>query len=161
MNNLKTKEVLMKSYDFKHDLNVNVKKLNKDAVLPCYTNDFAAGADLYSCESRTIPAGKIVTVSLGFAIEIPVGYEGQVRSRSGLARNHGIFVLNAPGTIDCDFRGEMMAILMNTSTDDYLVKKGDRVAQLIISPVLSVNFQESDELSQTTRGKKGFGSSGK
>ena len=107
-----------------------------------------------------IPAGKWSMVKTGVTVEIPLGYEGQVRSRSGLAFKEGIFVLNSPGTIDSDYRGEIGVILANMSDSDRPVKIGERVAQLVITRVTDVVFQKKDSLSETERGSGGFGSTG-
>lgn len=131
--------------------------------IPTYESAGAAGADCYARVDKKIvlKAGKQVTVPLGFAVEVPEGYEMQIRVRSGNARKHGIGVLNAPGTIDSDYRGEVGAILFNFSEKDFEINPGDRVAQAVIAPVIQAKWQEVEELSETVRGEGGFGSTGK
>jgi len=111
-------------------------------------------------ESVVISSGEGAVIPTGLQMEIPLGYEGQVRTRSGLAASHGLTVLNSPGTVDCDYRGEVKVILMNFGGDAVTVDRGDRVAQLIIAPVTRVVVAEVEELGETTRGAGGFGSTG-
>lgn len=146
---------------------VRVKRLDQRAVLPEYKSVHAAGLDLSAClprhgmdETVTIEPGKIVKIPLGFACAIPVGYEGQVRPRSGLATGHGITLPNAPGTIDADYRGEMFIALINLGREPFTVSHGDRIAQLVIAPVAHATVREVDELEDTDRGAHGFGSTG-
>jgi len=117
--------------------------------------------DLYSAEEKIIPPGKWEVISTGIAVEIPYGYEGEVRSRSGLAKNYGVFVLNSPGTIDSDYRGEVKVILMNLGDEPFKVNVGDRIAQLVISPVVRAEITEVEELSSTERNDGGFGHTGR
>jgi dUTP pyrophosphatase len=134
----------------------------EDLPLPRYETDNAAGMDLMAC----IPAdvvlgpGKRMRVPTGFAIAIPEGYEAQVRPRSGLAVMHGITVLNAPGTIDADYRGELGVLLINLGDNAHTITRGMRIAQLVIAPVVRAHLAEVAELSQTARGAGGFGSTG-
>lgn len=134
----------------------------EDLPLPRYETDNAAGMDLMAC----IPAdvvlgpGKRMRVPAGFAIAVPEGYEAQVRPRSGLAVMHGITVLNAPGTIDADYRGELGVLLINLGDSAYTITRGMRIAQLVIAPVMRAQLAEVAELSQTARGAGGFGSTG-
>ena len=132
------------------------KKLN----LPKYTTKGSAGFDLSSAEDILILPGQVVAVDTGFAFEIPIGYEMQIRSRSGLAIKSNLFVLNAPGTIDSDFRGSVKVILCNASNQNFSIRAGDRIAQGKITPVVQAIFIETDDLEQTERGEKGFGSTG-
>ncbi len=143
-------------------IELKVKRFDfaKDIPLPSYATVFSSGLDLRSAEECIIPAGKWKAVSTGIAVEIPAGYEGQVRPRSGLALKSGVTVLNAPGTIDADYRGEVKVILVNLSDKDFEVKKGDRIAQLVIAPVVKADVKEVDALSETKRGQGGFGSTG-
>ncbi len=141
-------------------LEMKVKKLHENATVPQYQTEGAAGLDLTSCEDLIIPAGQRRIVSSGIAIQLPVGHEGQVRPRSGLSFKHGITVLNSPGTIDEDYRGEVKTILFNSSKEDFVIKIGDRIAQLIVSPVTKVKSFEVEELDETVRGTSGFGSTG-
>lgn len=131
--------------------------------LPTYESAGAAGADCYARvnEKIVLKAGKQVTVPLGFAVEVPEGYEMQIRARSGNARKHGIGVVNGLGTIDSDYRGEVCTILINHSDEDFEINPGDRVAQAVIAPVIQAKWNEVEELSETVRGEGGFGSTGK
>ena len=145
-------------------ITVQVQRLPhaEDLPLPRYETDNAAGMDLMAC----IPAdvvlgpGKRMRVPAGFAIAIPEGYEAQVRPRSGLAVMHGITVLNAPGTIDADYRGELGVLLINHGDNPYTITRGMRIAQLVIAPVVRAHLAEVADLSQTARGAGGFGSTG-
>lgn len=140
---------------------VGFNKLRALAQVPAYGSDQAAGADLCAAEQVFIPAMQHALVKTGIAIELPEGYEAQVRPRSGLALKHGITVLNSPGTIDSDYRGEVGVILMNLGGDVFEVKPGDRIAQLVIAPVMRAEFVATGGvLSQTARGEAGFGSTG-
>lgn len=130
-------------------------------MIPTYKSDGAAGADLYSCHRIGIKPNKRRLVHTGIAIELPEGYEAQVRTRSSYALKHGVFVLNSPGTIDSDYRGEIGVILFNTSDRPFWVDRGDRIAQLIITPVVQATFEEVENLNNTKRGSGGFGSTGK
>jgi dUTP pyrophosphatase len=130
--------------------------------LPSITSAMAAGCDLAAAvdDPVEIAAGARAVIPTGFAFAIPPGYEGQVRPRSGLAAKHGVTVLNAPGTIDADYRGEVKAILINHSQTAFTVTRGLRMAQMVIAPVIAVDMVEADSLDETTRGTGGFGSSG-
>lgn len=128
--------------------------------LPAYASDGAAGMDVVAAETITLRPGTRHAVSTGFAIAIPAGYEVQVRPRSGLALNHGVTCLNTPGTIDSDYRGEVKVILANLGEDNFEIKRGDRIAQLVPAPVLRASFAEVEALPETARGAGGFGSTG-
>ena len=128
--------------------------------LPAYQTEHAAGLDLVAAEALRLDPGQRTAVGTGLAFEIPVGFEGQVRPRSGLALRHGITVLNSPGTIDADYRGEVKVILVNLSNEPYEVKVGDRIAQLVIAPVTQVVLELVTSLTTTTRASGGFGSTG-
>ena len=143
-------------------MKVNVKKLNPKAVLPTYGSEFAAGADLYACIDGeiTIAPHQTVLIPTGLAIELPVGYAGLIYARSGLASKKGLAPANKVGVVDCDYRGEVKVALLNHSEVPQTVSAGERVAQLVIAPYLTVDFTESDELSDTVRGAGGFGSTG-
>ncbi len=141
-------------------LDVKVKILNTDAVIPKYQTSEAAGFDLHSVDEKTIKAGERDVIKTGLAVALPKGYELQVRPRSGLALKNGITVLNTPGTVDSDYRGELMVILLNTSKEDFVIKKGDRIAQAVIKEILQADFEIVDELDSTERGSSGFGSTG-
>lgn len=131
----------------------------KGPAAPQYQTAGAAGCDIKSSAALVIPPGESSVVPTGLFLEIPQGYEGQVRSRSGLAAKNGVFVLNSPGTIDSDYRGEIKVILANMGPDPFPIFIGDRIAQLVIAPVTQVTFEESD-FTQTSRGAGGFGSTG-
>lgn len=140
---------------------VLLKRLNTNSMIPTYMTRGSSGLDLYSAEEKIIPPGKWEMIATGIAVEIPQGYEGQIRSRSGLAKNHGIFVLNSPGTIDSDYRGEVKVILMNLGDEPFKVSIGDRIAQLVIVPVVRAEVLEVEELSITERNDGGFGHTGR
>lgn len=132
--------------------------------LPAYATPQAAGLDLAAAvpagEPVVIPPGRRAKVPTGLVIALPEGTEGQVRPRSGLALNHGVTVLNAPGTVDADYRGEVAVILYNTGEEAFTVTRGLRIAQLIVAPVLQVAVESTDETDDTRRGAGGFGSTG-
>jgi dUTP pyrophosphatase len=129
--------------------------------LPHYTTEGAAGLDVTAAEELTLQPGQRHAVATGFAIEIPHGYEVQVRPRSGLALKHGITCLNTPGTIDSDYRGEVKVILANLGHEPFAVRRGERIAQLVPAPVLRADFVEVEQLGDTERGSGGFGSTGR
>ena len=139
---------------------VKVKRLNDDATIPTYAKPGDAGADLYACEKVQLWNGMRKVVHTGISIELPEGYEAQVRPRSGLAIKKGVTVINAPGTVDAGYRGEIMVGLVNHSDEMHVVHPGDRIAQLVIKPVQQATFEEVDELSDSERGEGGFGSTG-
>lgn len=141
-------------------ITVKVKRLNPDATLPQQAKPGDAAYDLYSIEDYLLGANSRIAVHTGIAIEVPFGYEGQVRPRSGLALKQGITVVNSPGTIDSGYRGEVVVILHNLSDDGFYIKKGMRIAQLAIRPVPTVTFELVDELADSDRGEGGFGSTG-
>ena len=134
----------------------------EDIPLPAYETDHAAGMDLRAAvtEPLTLVPGERTLVPTGIRIALPPGAEGQVRPRSGLAAKHGICVVNAPGTIDADYRGEIRVILMNLSGEPFTIRRGDRIAQLVIAPVLKASWDPADSLEQTHRGDGGFGHTG-
>lgn len=144
-----------------------VKKLRPDAIVPTYGSEGAAGADLYACliggagDFMSLEPGDRALISTGVAIALYDCFEAQVRPRSGLALKHGVTVLNAPGTIDSDYRGEIGAILINHGSEPFTIKHGDRIAQLVIQPILQTNFVEVDEFDETARGTGGYGSTGR
>ncbi len=129
--------------------------------LPSYHSDGAAGLDLRADEACTLAPGERRLVPTGLALELPPGHEGQVRPRSGLAAKHGIGMVNAPGTIDQDYRGEVGVILVNHGREPFEVRRGERIAQLVVAPVTRVEIVLVDELADTTRGQGGFGSTGR
>ena len=135
---------------------------NSDNALPQYETGGSAGLDVRSAENGLLKPGEFKLITTGLRVEIPYGYEIQVRPRSGLALKHGITVLNSPGTIDADYRGEIGVILINHGQSDFEIKAGDRIAQLVVDPVERIQWQETGELnSSTKRGENGFGSTGK
>lgn len=132
----------------------------KPVPVPKYQTQDASGVDLHSAETLTINPGTFQIVGTGIAIELPKGLEAQVRPRSGLAAKYGIGVLNSPGTIDADYRGEIKVILFNFGKKSFKIKKHDRIAQLVFSPVTKVTLKEQKRLSKTARGSGGFGHTG-
>ena len=140
-----------------------VKKFDKNIKLPTYKTSGSSGMDLvaYIKNKITINPGKTVIIPTGIAVAIPKNYEIQIRPRSGLAAKKGITVLNTPGTIDADYRGEIKIILINLSKKSFVVKSGDRIAQMILCPVAKGRLKEVKNLPKTVRGKGGFGSTGK
>ena len=142
-------------------MKLKIKKLSSDAIIPAYQSELAAGFDLHSVEEYVLKPNERKLIKTGLAFEIEEGYEVQIRPRSGLAFKHGITVLNSPGTIDADYRGEIMVLLINLGENDFEIKKGERIAQAVIAPVIQAEFVEVDELSITKRGKGGFGSTGR
>lgn len=141
---------------------VGVKRLphGEGLPLPAYATDGAAGMDVVSAEEVTIAPGARYAVATGLAMAIPPGFEIQVRPRSGLALKHGITVPNTPGTIDSDYRGELKVILINLGQEPFAIARGDRVAQLVLAPVVQAAWEEVAELDATERGAGGFGSTG-
>jgi dUTP pyrophosphatase len=141
---------------------VPVKRLPHFAglELPAYATEGAAGMDVLAAEDVTLAPGARYAVATGLAVAIPHGFEIQVRPRSGLALKHGISVPNSPGTIDSDYRGELKVILINHGQDAFEVRRGDRIAQLVLAPVTRASWLPVDELDETVRGEGGFGSTG-
>jgi len=144
---------------------IKTKRLSdlfNDIPLPNYSTEGSAGLDVRAAikDEMIIPAGKILLVPTNLSVEIPNGYEIQVRPRSGLAVKNGIGILNSPGTIDSDYRGEIKIILFNFSETDFVLKRGDRIAQLILSKVFHAKVEEVVELNSTSRGEGGFGHTG-
>ncbi|MBP8810517.1 MAG: dUTP diphosphatase [Kofleriaceae bacterium] len=141
---------------------VRVRRLRPDAVVPAYMSEDAAGLDLTAAIDAPVVLGpgERAAVGTGLALELPRGFEGQVRPRSGLARTHGVTVVNAPGTIDADYRGEVAVLLINHGREPFTVAPGTRIAQLVIAPVVQATLEEVDALSSTARGAGGFGSTG-
>jgi dUTP pyrophosphatase len=143
-------------------LRVRIKRLRPDASLPRYMTSHAAGMDLAAAidEPITLAARERASVGTGIAISLPEGYEAQIRPRSGLATRQGITLLNSPGTIDADYRGEIRVILINHGSEAVTIRSGDRIAQMIVGPVTRVDWIEIDELDVTERGGGGFGHTG-
>ena len=140
--------------------NVKVKKLDEAAIVPTYAKAGDAGADLYALENKTVFPGDTKLIKTGIAIELPDGYEAQVRSRSGLALKKSVHVLNSPGTVDQTYRGDVGVILRNDGKEPFCIIAGDRIAQMVVKPVLQATFDVVNELSETDRGEGGFGSTG-
>ena len=140
-----------------------VKKFDKNIKLPTYKTSGSSGMDLmaYIKNKITINPGKIALVPTGIAVAIPKNYEIQIRPRSGLAAKKNISILNTPGTIDSDYRGEIKIILINLSKKSFVVKSGDRIAQMVVCPIIKGDLKEVKKLPKTVRGKGGFGSTGK
>lgn len=145
-------------------IKVNFKKLDKNAYVPTYGSEYAAGADLYALtngETLRFSPGETKMIHTGLAVEIPVGYAGLVYARSGIATKRGLAPANKVGVIDSDYRGEVMVSLHNHSNTEQEIADGERIAQLVIAPFLAAEFCETEELSDTVRGEGGFGSTGK
>jgi dUTP pyrophosphatase len=142
---------------------ISVKKVRENAILPTYGSPEAAGADLYACLDApvTIEAGKTVFIPTGLAMELPVGYVGLIYARSGLACKRGLAPANKVGVVDSDYRGEILVALYNHGNQSQSVENGERVAQFIITPVLTPAYEVAEELSDTARNAGGFGSTGK
>ena len=140
-----------------------IKKLDKNIILPEYKTKGSSGMDLTANikESILLSAGKITIIPTGIAVSIPLGHELQIRPRSGLAAKNGISILNTPGTIDADYRGEVKVILINLGGEDFQIKPNDRIAQMVLCPVLKADLEIVEDLPNTIRGKGGFGSTGK
>lgn len=147
-----------------HNMTVRIKRLNPGSgnPLPAYMTPHAAGMDLYAeiADDRVLAPGERALVGTGIAIALPDGYEAQVRPRSGLALKHGITMLNSPGTIDADYRGEIGVIVVNHGSEPFVIRNGERIAQMVVAPVTRVNLLETDELDETERGSGGFGHTG-
>lgn len=147
-----------------HQIAVRISRLphGRDLPLPAYATAGAAGLDLAAAldAAVTFAPGERRALPTGFALALPAGYEAQIRPRSGLALKHGLTVLNAPGTVDADYRGEVRVILVNLGQDAVEIRRGDRIAQMVIAPVASARLDEVAQLSDTARGAGGFGSTG-
>ena len=143
-------------------MKVCIKKLNEKATVPSYGSEFAAGADLYACVDSDVEIKPHTTavIPTGIAIELPLGYAGLIYARSGLATKKGLAPANKVGVVDCDYRGEVKVALHNHSEIPQTISAGERVAQLVITPYITAQFEEAEELSQTVRGAGGFGSTG-
>lgn len=143
-------------------MKINIKKLNGKAVIPVYGSEFAAGADLYACIDKDVEIAPHATevIPTGIALELPIGYAGLIYARSGLATKKGLVPANKVGVVDCDYRGEVKVALHNHSETAQTIAAGERVAQLVITPYITAQFVEAEELSDTARGAGGFGSTG-
>ena len=145
-----------------NDVPIAVKRLphGEGLDLPAYATAGAAGMDVLAAEDVTLAPGARHAVATGLAVAIPPGFEIQVRPRSGLALKHGISVPNTPGTIDSDYRGELKVIMINHGAEEFAIRRGDRIAQLVLAPVTRASWLEVDSLDETARGEGGFGSTG-
>lgn len=143
-------------------MKINVKKVRESAKLPTYGSQYAAGADLYACTEGDIEIAPHSTAMIptGIALELPVGYAGFIYARSGLASKRGLAPANKVGVVDCDYRGEVIVALHNHGESAQKIAAGERVAQLVVAPYITADFEEVDELSSTERGAGGFGSTG-
>lgn len=143
-------------------IDVKIKKIHANAALPSYESIESAGADLHACieEDIVLKPGKRLVVPHGFSMELPLGFEAQIRSRSGLAFKKGVIVLNSPGTVDSDFRGELKTLLIHLGEDDFVIKNGMRISQMVITRHETANWIETSVLCDTKRGSGGYGSTG-
>jgi len=139
---------------------IKIMKIDPDAILPSKAHPTDAGYDLYAVQTLTIQPGESALVGTGIAMALPTATEAQVRPRSGIALKHQVTVLNAPGTIDADYRGEVKVILINHGRAPFQIEKGMKIAQMVIAPVLATQLSEAASLDDTQRGEGGFGSSG-
>jgi dUTP diphosphatase len=143
-------------------MQLRVAKVSEDAIVPSRAHDGDAGLDLYACEPAHLGPGERWSVGTGVAVEIPPGHAGLVLPRSGLARDHGIALVNAPGLIDAGYRGEVRVLLLNTDpAETFRLEAGDRIAQLVIAPIAAAEPVEVESLGDSVRGEGGFGSSGR
>lgn len=143
-------------------MEINIKRLNDNAIIPTYGSEYAAGCDLYAClnDKEIIEPGETKLIKTGISLEIPINYAGLIYARSGLASKKGLAPANKVGVIDSDYRGEIMVALHNHSNETRKIENHERIAQLVVTPFLKVNFNEVDELDETVRGAGGFGSTG-
>ena len=143
-------------------MNVKIKKLSPDAKLPVYGSQYAAGADLFACIEGDVAIAphETVMVPTGLAMELPVGYAGFIYARSGLASKKGLAPANKVGVVDCDYRGEVKVALHNHGGVAQTISCGERIAQIVVAPYVTAQFEEAEELSSTIRGEGGFGSTG-
>ena len=143
-------------------MKVKIKKINNKAVIPTYGSPYAAGADLYACidSAESIAPKETKLIKTGLAIELPIGYAAFIYARSGLASKRGLAPANKVGVVDCDYRGEIMVALHNHSDKVQTIDPQERIAQMVIAPYITADFEEAEELSDTVRGEGGFGSTG-
>lgn len=142
----------------REEVEVKITKIHENAVIPTYAHDSDAGADIYAVEDITIKPNSTEIIPTGIKIEIPLGYEIQIRPRSGLSAKTKLRIANAPGTIDAEYRGEIGVIMTNTGNLSHTINKGDKIAQMVIMPVPMIKWIETEELSETERGEGGYGS---
>ncbi|QEF39191.1 dUTP diphosphatase [Helicobacter pylori] len=141
-------------------MKIKIRKIHPNALIPKYQTEGSSGFDLHAVEEVTIKPHSVGLVKIGICLSLEVGYELQVRTRSGLALNHQVMVLNSPGTVDNDYRGEIKVILANLSDKDFKVQVGDRIAQGVVQKTYKAEFIECERLDETSRGSGGFGSTG-
>ncbi|WP_121039452.1 dUTP diphosphatase [Helicobacter pylori] len=141
-------------------MKIKIQKIHPNAIIPKYQTEGSSGFDLHAVEEVTIKSHSVGLVKIGICLSLEVGYELQVRTRSGLALNHQVMVLNSPGTVDNDYRGEIKVILANLSDKDFKVQVGDRIAQGVVQKTYKAEFIEYEQLDETSRGSGGFGSTG-
>jgi dUTP pyrophosphatase len=141
-------------------MELKIKRIDNEAILPEYAHPGDSGMDLFSVEEKILESGQSTVIRTGIKIELPPGTEAQVRPRSGIALRHSVTVLNSPGTIDEQYRGEIKIILINHGKDIFKIEKGMKIAQMVIMPVIRVTITEVNEISETKRGEGGFGSTG-
>jgi len=141
-------------------MKIKIKRLKENAIPPKYAHEGDAGMDLFSCEDCILRSSERILVSTGIAVAIPYGYELQIRPRSGFALKNGISIVNSPGTVDSGYRGELGVILINHGQEDFSVKAGDKIAQMILNKIEIAEIEESEELGITERGEDGYGSTG-
>lgn len=139
---------------------VKITKIKENAIVPKYAHEGDAGVDLYSTEDYVLKPGERVLVSTGIKIALPIGHEAQIRPKSGLALKHGISVVNTPGTVDAGYRGEVGVITINLGQEEFKIEKGKKIAQMVINQIEEAEFEEVDELDETSRNEGGFGSTG-
>lgn len=141
-------------------MKVKIERADKDLPLPRFATPGSVGVDLHSAETFTLNPGEFRKVSTGIKVAVPPGYEGQVRPRSGLAASHGVSIVNTPGTLDSDYRGLLYVLLINHGPNYVHIKKGDRIAQLVVNKVELFDWEVSEKLDETERGEGGFGHTG-
>ncbi len=141
-------------------MKLKVKRIDEEAIIPKYVHSTDSGMDIYSIENKVINPGETVLIKTGLKIELPPNTEAQIRPKSGIALKNSVTVLNTPGTIDEGFTGEICIILINHGKEDYKVNKGEKIAQMVIQPVIRVDIEEVHDIQNTSRGEGGFGSTG-
>ena len=143
-------------------ISVKIKRISKNVLLPAYQTEHSSGVDLQAdiLEPVTLRSGERQLIPTGISVAIPAGFEAQIRPRSGLAIKKGLSLVNTPGTIDADYRGEIKVIAINLGKEPILIEKGERIAQMVFVPVVQAQFEEVETLDETTRGAGGFGSTG-
>lgn len=143
-------------------ISVKIKRISKNVLLPAYQTEHSSGVDLQAdiLEPVTLQSGERQLIPTGISVAIPAGFEAQIRPRSGLAIKKGLSLVNTPGTIDADYRGEIKVIAINLGKEPILIEKGERIAQMVFVPVVQAQFEEVETLDETTRGAGGFGSTG-